>query len=134
MGLVRQIDDHCGRPLGYLEKRTLLDVHSYECRAHMLRTDRWKYILHERFRPQLFDMENDPDEVVDLDAGPFYEHVRQHLHERLFTWFRRRNRTEMEESFLFEMGPERDERLGIIIGRWQPSGRNAMPVMISFSL
>lgn len=51
------------------------------------------------------------------DAG--YESVRRNLHERLFTWFRRRrNRTEMQESFLFGMGPERDERLDIIMGRW----------------
>ena len=85
----------------------------------MLRTDRWKYILHERFRPQLFDMENDPDELVDLGAEPGYEPVRRELHERLFTWFRRRrNRTEAEESLLFGTGPERDERMGIIIGRW----------------
>ena len=99
--------------------RTLLDVHPYECRAHMLRTDRWKYILHERFRPQLFDMVDDPDELVDLGADPGYESVRRDLHERLFTWFRRRrNRTEMPERVLFEMGPERDERHGILIGRW----------------
>ena len=85
----------------------------------MLRTDRWKFILHERFRPQLFDMENDPDELVDLGADAGYESVRRNLHERLFTWFRRRrNRTEMQESFLFGMGPERDERLDIIMGRW----------------
>ena len=51
----------------------------------MLRTDRWKFILHERFRPQLFDMENDPDELVDLGADPGYESVRRNLHERLFT-------------------------------------------------
>ena len=99
--------------------RTLLDVHPWECRAHMLRTDRWKYILHERFRPQLFDLTDDPRELVDLGDDPGYESVRRELHERLFTWFRRRrNRTEMAEGNLFEMGPERDERLGIMIGHW----------------
>ena len=99
--------------------RTLLGVHPWECRAHMLRTDRWKYILHERFRPQLFDLESDPEEFVDLGAEPGYEGVRRELHDRLFTWFRRRrNRTEMPEGSLFEMGPERDERLGIMIGHW----------------
>ena len=99
--------------------RTLLGVHPWECRAHMLRTDRWKYILHERFRPQLFDLDDDPLEFVDLGDDPGYERVRTELHERLFTWFRRRrNRTEMPEGFLFEMGPERDERHGIMIGHW----------------
>ncbi len=99
--------------------RTLLDVHPWECRAHMLRTGRWKYILHERFRPQLFDLDDDPQELVDLGDEPGYEGVRRELHERLFTWFRRRrNRTEMPADFLFGMGPERDERLGIMIGHW----------------
>ena len=64
-------------------------------------------------------MRHDPDELVDLGADPGYERVRRELHERLFTWFRRRrNRTETEESILFGMGPERDERLGIMIGHW----------------
>ena len=99
--------------------RTLLGVHPWECRAHMLRTNRWKYILHERFRPQLFDLDGDPLELVDLGDAPGYENVRREMHDRLFTWFRRRrNRTEMPEAFLFEMGPERDERLGIMIGHW----------------
>ena len=50
---------------------------------------------------------------------PATQGVRRELHDRLFTWFRRRrNRTEMTEEFLFEMGPERDERLGIMIGHW----------------
>ena len=64
----------------------------------------------------------DPDdrrELVDLGDEPGYEGVRRELHERLFTWFlRRRNRTEMPADFLFGMGPERDERLGIMIGHW----------------
>ena len=99
--------------------RALLGVHPWECRAHMLRTDRWKYILHERFRPQLFDLDDDPQELRDLGADPGHENVRSELHERLFTWFRRRrNRTEMREEGLFGRGPERDARLGIMIGRW----------------
>ena len=99
--------------------RTLLGAHPWECRAHMLRTDRWKYVFHERFRPQLFDLEGDPPELVDLGADPGYENVRREMLDRLFAWFRRRrNRTEMPEGVLFEMGPERDERLGIMIGHW----------------
>ena len=85
----------------------------------MLRTDRWKYILHERFRPQLYDLGNDPRELVDLGADPGHEGGRAELHERLFAWFRgRRSRTETRESALSEMGPERDERRGILIGHW----------------
>lgn len=99
--------------------RTLLNVHPYLCRAHMIRNKRWKYILHETFRPQLFDMENDPDELVDLGDSADHANVREEMHEMLFTWFRRRkNRTEMDTDSLFTMGPDRDREFGIRIGEW----------------
>ena len=126
LGILRDRDESAWRDCAVCEidfsdrgPRTLLGVHPWECRAHMLRTGRWKYILHERFRPQLFDLNDDPSELVDLGEDPGYESIRREFHDRLFTWFRRRrNRTEMPEGYLFGMGPERDERLGIMIGRW----------------
>ena len=33
--------------------------------AYMLRKDRWKYIAYPGFAPQLFDMQNDPRELID---------------------------------------------------------------------
>ena len=68
----------------------LLDLPPELCRVFMLRTARWKYILHETFRPQLFDLQNDPDEFVDLGDDPDYQSIRSELHEQLFTWLRRR--------------------------------------------
>ncbi len=99
--------------------RILLNVHPYHCRAYMIRTEGWKYILYEGFRPQLFDLQNDPQEYVDLGLDPAYEAIRREHHERLFTWLRqRRIRTEVPTELLFEMGPEADEAMGILIGRW----------------
>lgn len=99
--------------------RTLLNLHPYDCRAYMVRTDSWKYIFHERFRHQLYDLKNDPQEFHDLGDDPAYESVRRDMYDHLFTWLRRRRvRTEMPSDFLFTMGPERDERLGIMIGHW----------------
>ncbi|MGI9301767.1 MAG: sulfatase-like hydrolase/transferase, partial [Gammaproteobacteria bacterium] len=99
--------------------RTLLNLHPYDCRAHMIRTQEWKYVLHERFQPQLYDLSNDPHEFHDLGEDAAYESVRRELHDELFTWFRRRRtRTEMPVDFLLGMGPERDEKLGIMIGHW----------------
>lgn len=34
--------------------------------AYMLRKDRWKYVVYAGYTPQLFDMENDPQELIDL--------------------------------------------------------------------
>ena len=36
----------------------------------MLRKGRWKYVHYVRHRPQLFDLESDPEELVDLAADP----------------------------------------------------------------
>ncbi|MEO8144850.1 MAG: sulfatase-like hydrolase/transferase [Betaproteobacteria bacterium] len=36
----------------------------------MLRKGRWKYVHCVRYRPQLFDLENDPEELVDLAGDP----------------------------------------------------------------
>jgi arylsulfatase A-like enzyme len=85
----------------------------------MIRTKDWKYILHEKFSPQLFDLKNDPEEFYDLGDDSEYQAVGKEMHEQLFTWFRERLiRTEMEHDFLFEMGVERDEKMGILIGHW----------------
>jgi arylsulfatase A-like enzyme len=99
--------------------RTLLQIHPHECRARMIRTNRWKYIFHEHFPPQLFNLENDPDELEDLGLNSAYQAVRDEFHERLFTWCRNlKVRTEIPTERLFDMGPERDEELGILIGHW----------------
>lgn len=99
--------------------RISLNLHPYDCRAHMIRSKKWKYIIHEKFRPQLFDLINDPEEFNDLGNSPEHKSIRQEMHEQFFTWFRNRLiRTEMEHDFLFEMGVERDEKMGILIGHW----------------
>ena len=64
-------------------------------------------------------MKNDPEEFFDLGDSPEYASVRDEMHEKFFTWFRNRLiRTEMDHDFLFEMGVERDEKMGILIGHW----------------
>jgi arylsulfatase A-like enzyme len=100
--------------------RSLLDVHPYQCHAWVIRTDHWKYVLHEPFRPQLFNLKDDPGEFIDLGDDPAYEKERAQLHERLFAWQRRlKTRTEVPTNELFRRGPERDENeFGIMIGHW----------------
>ena len=64
-------------------------------------------------------MKNDPEELFDLGESLEYASVRAEMHEKIFTWFRNRLvRTEMDYDFLFEMGVERDEEMGILIGHW----------------
>ena len=70
--------------------RAYLGVAPDAARAFMVRRERWKYIYYEGFRPQLFDLENDPRELDDLGASPAEAEVRADLHERLFAWLRTR--------------------------------------------
>lgn len=48
--------------------------------SYMIRTDRYKYVYYLDGPAQLFDMVNDPQELVDLGTDPGYEAVRQEHH------------------------------------------------------
>lgn len=98
--------------------RVTLDLAPEDCRAFMIRTSDWKYILHEKFRPQLYDLKHDPREYHDLGPDPAYETTRRELHEQIFTWLRRRKmRTTMsEEEIRTRSGQE--SKVGILIGYW----------------
>jgi arylsulfatase A-like enzyme len=86
----------------------------------MIRTERWKYVLHQKYRPQLFDMENDPDEFRDLGDDPEHAAVRADLHEALFAWMRdRRLRVTVSEERIRDNPTDASVR-GIYIGHWKP--------------
>ena len=99
--------------------RTLLDIAPYDCRATMVRNKRWKYIHHNLYRPQLFDMQEDPDELKDLGDDPAHDKIRRDMQQLLIDSRRRlKPRVGAPYDELATMGPERDESRGIIIGRW----------------
>jgi arylsulfatase A-like enzyme len=58
-------------------------------RQYMVANTRWKYIYAEGFRPMLFDLENDPNELNDLGKSAEHEVIRQEMFEALSTWARR---------------------------------------------
>lgn len=58
------------------------------CRMTMVRSERWKYLAYDGFRAQLFDLENDPQELNDLGADPAYAAVREQHAGYLFDWLR----------------------------------------------
>jgi arylsulfatase A-like enzyme len=90
-----------------------------DARMVMVRTKDRKLVHFGRdLPPQLFDLENDPDEVVDLGADPAYGSVRRELHDRLFEWMReRRNRTGMSDSAIRNW-PGPADAGGVTIGVW----------------
>jgi arylsulfatase A-like enzyme len=99
--------------------RTLLNLNPYDSRALMIREKRWKYIHHNRFRPQLYDLREDPQELVDLGEDPACRKVRRSMQQLLVDWRRRlKPRVGVSYDDLAAFGPELDESQGIVIGRW----------------
>ena len=103
---------------GFRQARLDLGLGVDEARAFMVRTERWKYVHYEGFRPQLFDLVDDPDELRDLGADPDRAAVRAELHERIFAWLRRRRiRTTMADETVERRTASAASR-GIYIGVW----------------
>jgi arylsulfatase A-like enzyme len=98
--------------------RNTLALGPEDCRSFMIRTDRWKFILYEGFRPQLFDMENDPGELVDLGEDPAQESVRREMSDRIFEWMRKRKlRTALSNKEISNRTGMAKER-GYLFGVW----------------
>jgi arylsulfatase A-like enzyme len=87
-------------------------------RGWMLRTQRWNYILFESFRPQLFDLRNDPRELVDLGRDRRHAKVRAELHERLFAWLRARKIRVTVPNELIEQSTGTHKTRGFLFGVW----------------
>ena len=80
----------CECDYAFQDSRIELGTPSREAWMRMAFDGRWKYVLTEGYRPMLFDLETDPQELRDLGASTQAEHadVRARLHEALFRWAR----------------------------------------------
>ncbi len=102
----------------YRDARRTLQRAPDACRAWMVRTDDWKYVRWAGFRPQLFDLRNDPRELRDLGADAAHEAVRLAMRERLFDWqcgLKRRTTVTLEDV---ERGTGAYKRAGVFFGVW----------------
>ena len=99
--------------------RALLRQEPYQCRGIMVRSRRWKYISYPQFRPQLFNIMDDPHELIDLGGDAAYRNICSEMKEFIFQWRNSlKTRTGMTYAEVQKQDPERDEANGIIIGRW----------------
>jgi len=99
--------------------RAALGLGPNSARAVMVCEARWKYVFYLGFPPQLFDLVNDPDELVDQGQNAAYAAVRASLHDRLVAWMaHRRNRATMADSSVDDLLVHRTEPGGVEIGVW----------------
>jgi arylsulfatase A-like enzyme len=97
----------------------ILGLEPEDCRAFMIRTEEWKYILHEKFRPQLYNLKEDPQEFYDLGDDPATQKIRGELHESLFNWLRKRKlRTMAQKQDAQKLASAIETEEGIFIGYW----------------
>ena len=98
-----------------------LGLEPRDARLFMIADKRWKYVHAIGFRPMLYDLEADPDELRDLGADPALADERARLAAALHQWgLRQSQRTTRSEA---EMLAARGEapRHGILIGIWDES-------------
>ena len=100
------------------QTRLELNVNEADARPLMCFDGRWKYIHAEGFRPLLFDLETDPEELVDLGSAPEHEDVRARLHEALFAWARRHHSRITRSPEQVDRMAAAGEPPGILIGFW----------------
>ncbi|MEP5154872.1 alkaline phosphatase family protein [Planktotalea sp.] len=105
---------------GFYAARETLNLGASDARGYMLRTNRWKYVHFKGFPPQLFDMQNDPDEFHDLGRHPDYDAERRYMHARLLERLTdRKNRVTMTDEGVYALRRDEDTS-GILIGKWAP--------------
>jgi arylsulfatase A-like enzyme len=84
----------------------------------MVRERQWKYMRWQGFAPQLFNLEDDPDEYVDLGKDPRYAAERQRLDERLHAWLNDQHpRLTMGDDEVAQR-TDRAKEHGIYYGTW----------------
>ena len=94
-----------------------LGVVPRDARLFMIAGKQWKFIHSEGgFRPMLFDLGSDPDELHDLGSSPEHEHIIAEMYGRLSAWARRPSQrtTLSDEAILARRGKSR--RKGILLG------------------
>jgi len=98
------------------DARRALGVDQNDARTVMIFDGRWKYIHIETFRPMLFDLETDPNELTDLGADPAYTDQIKRLAEWHFEWTRGHHNRITRSAEIVEGMTDDKEPPGILIG------------------
>ncbi|MBC8411157.1 MAG: phosphonate monoester hydrolase, partial [Rhodobacteraceae bacterium] len=102
----------------YYKARDILGVGNYDARGYMVRTNDWKYIYFRGFEPQLFNLNDDPNEFQDLGRDVDYEETRRNMHAILLDRLTgRKNRVALSDEAL-ENARGKETSDGILIGKW----------------
>lgn len=109
----------CETDYSFREARLTLGQDPRRCRGTMLFDGRWKCILWDGFRPQLFDLRENPSETIDFAADPRMAARIREFRDLHYEWLRDRKLTTTLPADQLLIS-ERDilPRHGIRIGAW----------------
>ena len=102
----------------FLETRIELNTPPRECWLRMIFDGRFKYVYSEGFRPMLFDLKSDPNELNDLGSDFAHEAECRRLEKLLFEWaMKPRQRVTIADRVLETVDVQRNiSEMGILIG------------------
>jgi len=110
----------CESDYSFQDVRITLQTPPIDAWLRMAFDGRWKYILCEGYRPMLFDLAVDPNELTDLgESGePEHRYHMQRMHEELFKWCRRpRQRVTVSDELIANTEVQaRISESGVLIG------------------
>jgi arylsulfatase A-like enzyme len=98
--------------------RAALDLGVREARGFMVRTERWKYMKFIRHPPALFDLYEDPHELIDLGRSPDHERAQRDMDAILLEWLCRRKLSITRTDAEIDKLTGTDEEFGYLIGHW----------------
>jgi arylsulfatase A-like enzyme len=98
-----------------------LGVEPRDARLFMIADERWKLIHMIGFRPMLFDLAADPDELKDRGADPACAEVRARLEAALAQWGLRLSQRTTRSEQQIRNARGKSARRGILIGVWDES-------------
>jgi arylsulfatase A-like enzyme len=108
----------CESDYSVRQARNLLKRGPEECRAFMIRTNTWKYIYYDGFAPQLFNLEEDPDEMNDLGKSKMHKDIRGQLFRQLFDWMRTRKLRPALSNKEIASRTGKGKQRGYLMGVW----------------
>ncbi len=109
--------DYSGSPIATKLKSSVKDATMF-----MIANKHWKLIHCEGgYRPILFDLENDPQELVDLGDSADHKAVIDDMYDKLFAWARRQSQRFGISPEQLIKGRPKTSRLGVVIGAYEES-------------
>jgi len=94
-----------------------LGLEPRDARLFMVADKRWKFMHAEGgFRPMLFDMKADPDELEDLGDSSLHNDVIELMYERLGEWARRSSQRTTKSEKVIKSMRGKSRRKGILLG------------------